>query len=412
MKINASCLSFSAQHNRQAQRISEQRAVLQTPMTPQAGALTTASATRVALNSSQWQTVNLYSSSGATIQQQQWHQQEQFNRFYSSNVLSSTDTAYSGTGSVSTSAFSASSYYQYQESQSSQIMITGSVSTEELGEIQFQFSADVGSNFVLEIGQGEYAERVATRTDPLIINYGGGFNNLSQESYDFDLNADGKDETISFAGAGSGFLAWDKNGDGIINDGSELFGTRSGDGFADLAALDEDGNGFIDAGDSVFSQLQIYEKSRDGQDSLKGLASFDIAAISFQSVATPFRITDHLNQERGMAQATGVFLRNDGSVGSVQQIDLTQRDPESEQRMIDAFAKPSDNVPTPENDADNQDLDSLMQQLEQARQSRLDRQQALADQEEHDDEPKSLLEQLVDQLEEYTVAQRSHKEDD
>ena len=41
---------------------------------------------------------------------------------------------------------------------------------------------------------------------------------------------------------GSGYLALDKNGDGTINDGSELFGTRNGDGFADLAQYDEDGN--------------------------------------------------------------------------------------------------------------------------------------------------------------------------
>ncbi len=36
---------------------------------------------------------------------------------------------------------------------------------------------------------------------------------------------------IAFATGNSGFLAFDKNADGMINDGSELFGPESGNGF-------------------------------------------------------------------------------------------------------------------------------------------------------------------------------------
>ena len=63
---------------------------------------------------------------------------------------------------------------------------------------------------------------------------------LSDQTFYFDLDADGKEEEISVLN-GSGYLALDKNGDGVINDGSELFGTKNGDGFADLARYDEDG---------------------------------------------------------------------------------------------------------------------------------------------------------------------------
>lgn len=41
-------------------------------------------------------------------------------------------------------------------------------------------------------------------------------------------------------------LSLDQNGNGEIDNGTELFGTKSGDGFADLARYDLDYNGWID----------------------------------------------------------------------------------------------------------------------------------------------------------------------
>ena len=75
------------------------------------------------------------------------------------------------------------------------------------------------------------------------------------------------------------FLALDKNGDGRMNDGSELFGTASGDGFKDLAAYDEDGNGWIDENDSIYSQLKIWTKDENGKDHLIDLKDADVGAI-------------------------------------------------------------------------------------------------------------------------------------
>ena len=82
------------------------------------------------------------------------------------------------------------------------------------------------------------------------------FTELSDQTFYFDLDADGEEEEISML-KGSGYLALDKNEDGIINDGSELFGTGNGDGFADLARYDEDGNGWIDENDSILSLIHI-----------------------------------------------------------------------------------------------------------------------------------------------------------
>ena len=50
---------------------------------------------------------------------------------------------------------------------------------------------------------------------------------------DFDVDSDGQADKGVDAAAGSGFLALDKNSDGKVNNGSELFGAQSGNGFAD-----------------------------------------------------------------------------------------------------------------------------------------------------------------------------------
>lgn len=65
---------------------------------------------------------------------------------------------------------------------------------------------------------------------------------LTEAKYNFDLDSDGREDLISFVRPGSGFLALDLNGDGRVNDGRELFGPATGDGFAELARYDQDGN--------------------------------------------------------------------------------------------------------------------------------------------------------------------------
>ena len=160
-------------------------------------------------------------------------------------------------------------------------------------------------------------------TDPLVINLDSNVASVSDMKFLFDLDADGKEEEISFAGRGSGFLALDKNGDGKINDGSELFGTKSGDGFGDLAAYDEDGNGWIDEADSVFKDLKIWTKDENGKDVLMNLKDADVGAIYLGSAQTEFSLNNQATQQtNGIIRKTGVYLKESGGVGTVQHVDL------------------------------------------------------------------------------------------
>ena len=158
--------------------------------------------------------------------------------------------------------------------------------------------------------------------DPLVINFDGNAAELSGQRFEFDLDADGSAEMIPGLNAASAWLAFDRNADGRINDGSELFGTRSGDGFADLAGLDTDGNRWLDEADAAYSSLSLWERDAAGMDTLSPLSAKGVGAIYLGSAQTPFALADSSNEKQGYIRASGVYLREDGGVGSVQQIDL------------------------------------------------------------------------------------------
>ncbi len=163
----------------------------------------------------------------------------------------------------------------------------------------------------------------AVKKDPLVINFGGTAAQLTDAKFSFDLNADGKAEQISFVGPNSGFLALDKNGDGKIDKGGELFGPASGNGFQELAAYDQDKNGWIDENDTVYQKLQVWTKDAKGNDTLGTLAQKNVGALYLGSIGTPFDIKNNQNQLDGQIKSSGVYLKEDGGAGSMQQIDLT-----------------------------------------------------------------------------------------
>lgn len=154
-------------------------------------------------------------------------------------------------------------------------------------------------------------------TDPLVVNFGGTPGALAEGKISFDLDAGGTLEQISLPGRGSGFLVLDANGDGKVNDGRELFGPQTGNGFAELAAYDADGNGWIDEGDPVYARLRLW--SVDG---LSTLAERAVGAISTASVETPFEIKDSANTLQAVIRRSGVYLSELGGAGIVQQFDL------------------------------------------------------------------------------------------
>ena len=163
----------------------------------------------------------------------------------------------------------------------------------------------------------------ARKTDPLVLNFAGNAAQLTDQRFAFDLNADGQAEQINFVAPGSGFLVFDRNQDGKVNNGSELFGPTTDNGFQELAALDDDGNGWIDESDAAFKRLQIWTRDGHGNDLLKSLSETGVGAIGLGNIATPFDIKNNANQLLGQIRSSGIVLQENGAAGTIQQIDLT-----------------------------------------------------------------------------------------
>lgn len=197
----------------------------------------------------------------------------------------------------------------------------GVVQLEDGRTIQFNMNVQMSRSF-----QAYYGERIQTverqLVDPLVINLEGNVAELQDQTFFFDLDADGVEEEISMLGKGSGYLALDKNGDGIINDGSELFGTKSGDGFADLAAYDSDGNGWIDENDEIWSKLLIWTKDENGKDRCYTLSEKNVGAICLANQETDFALTSKDNVPNGRIRKTGIFLYENGYAGTIQHVDI------------------------------------------------------------------------------------------
>lgn len=209
----------------------------------------------------------------------------------------------------------------YEESEQLQFAAQGSVRTADGKEIafdvRFELSRSWATSESLRFQVGE------PPTDPLVLSFPGQAAQLTDTKFSFDLDGDGRQEGINFVKPGSGFLVFDRNADGQVNDGRELFGTRSGDGFKELAELDADANGWIDENDPAFSQLRLWTKDEAGTDRLQDLLAANVGAIALQHTATPFKFKDADNVEQGAMRASGVYLAEDGTgAGSVSQIDL------------------------------------------------------------------------------------------
>lgn len=157
--------------------------------------------------------------------------------------------------------------------------------------------------------------------DPLVISLDGLMPNLSSKQFSFDIDSDGRSDQISLLKDGSGFLALDKNNNGRIDNGSELFGTKSGDGFADLSKYDDDNNGWIDANDKIFDKLRIWQKT-DNKDELLALGEVGIGAIFLGNTETPFSLKSSSNELLGEMRKSGIVLFESGRAGVISHIDL------------------------------------------------------------------------------------------
>ena len=136
---------------------------------------------------------------------------------------------------------------------------------------------------------------------PIVIDLGNNGVNLGAAGVGvyFDVNADGVRDHVQWLrrGGDEGFLALDRSGNGIIDDGAELFGVgtpmilegrSSPNGFVGLAQYDArqlggNDDGLITEADSIWPQLRIWvDLDADGistYEEMHSLRSYGITAL-------------------------------------------------------------------------------------------------------------------------------------
>lgn len=131
------------------------------------------------------------------------------------------------------------------------------------------------------------AQAPVQQVDPLVLDLAGnGFSTsgLGRPAR-FDLDGDGRLDAISAPTGDDALLALDRNGNGHIDSGRELFGDQHGsaNGFAELARFDDNADGRIDAGDAVFAQLRLLRFDAQGRQQLQTLGEAGVSAIDLRA---------------------------------------------------------------------------------------------------------------------------------
>ncbi|WP_420970809.1 calcium-binding protein [Bradyrhizobium sp. B120] len=202
----------------------------------------------------------------------------------------------------------------------------GKIWVERLMELSRPFNDTIGPT--LKAGNALFYTMTGMKAfpaDPLVLDLNGdGFNltAVSSAAPMFDVFGTGFSVRTGWVQPTDGILAIDKNGNGNIDDVSELIGGESGNGFATLAQYDTNDDGVIDANDAVYSQLRVWQDANGNAvvdpGELKTLSDLGIASINVSSTAQ-----NGMSAAGNSIEATGTFTWANGTTGSVGDVVLT-----------------------------------------------------------------------------------------
>ncbi|MBX7490858.1 hypothetical protein [Helicobacter turcicus] len=215
-------------------------------------------------------------------------------------------------------------------SQSLQVSIQGTIFANDGTKKQLDINIGISQSFVQNLqinGTSNNTQGIAQTPnkniiDPLVIDYDGNGTELSDVKMHFDLDSDGTPNQIATLKKGSGFLALDKNNDGKINDGNELFGTKSGDGFKDLSIYDSNKDGKIDKEDPIYDKLRIWTPDGNGEGRLVGLGEKGIGVIYLNPQESEELMHGEKGNLLGIKRKSADFLFENGNSGKIHHIDL------------------------------------------------------------------------------------------
>lgn len=208
---------------------------------------------------------------------------------------------------------------QYQK-ETVDFISKGSVQTADGRSIDFQLNYHLSQAFwrstKIDFKAGD------ALIDPLVIRLDEAPMHFSDQPIVFDLDIDGTKEAFKMPINNAGLLFLDQNGNHIADDGSELFGPKTGHGFDELKALDTDQNGWIDESDSSFNDLRIWIRTSDGSDQFLGLLEAGVGALFVSSVNTQTNLYTQNASQVGQMKMSGLYLKENGQPGLIHELDF------------------------------------------------------------------------------------------
>lgn len=135
---------------------------------------------------------------------------------------------------------------------------------------------------------GDFSDEYDANGSPIIIDLeGDGIRTLAPDDarVRFDLTGDDKAERVGWLDGADAFLVRDLNGNGTIDGVREMFGgMHRGEGYGELAQLDDDKNGEISVSDIHFASLSVWQdlnvNGKTDQGELRSLADAGISSMS------------------------------------------------------------------------------------------------------------------------------------
>jgi len=169
------------------------------------------------------------------------------------------------------------------------------------------------------------------RRDPLIMDLDGDgieTTRINTSTY-FDYDANGFAERTAWVGKDDGMLVMDKNGDGIINNGRELFGDQTvlkngrlaSNGFEALADLDVNKDGVIDAADTGFDQLRVW-RDANGDAISTSDELHDLYSLGIKEIRLVSQVVNTSDGKGNTVVRTGSFILADNTERTIAEYQL------------------------------------------------------------------------------------------
>ncbi|MBQ4058617.1 MAG: hypothetical protein IJD40_06780 [Lachnospiraceae bacterium] len=220
------------------------------------------------------------------------------------------------------------------------------------GASSFLNPEEIADDEAEEINNGTN-EAESAKVDPLIIDIAGdGFNiEKKKDGTYFDLDCNGFAEKINWT-MQDGILVLDKNNNGNIDDGSELFGdyhllsdgSRAKNGFEALAQYDTNGDGVIDGNDEIYNELKLWiDADGDGKSTSEEINSLE--EMNIKSINLNYKYVNAMTDTEAVIGNVASFEYGDGTQGEIGEMWVSSDLYDTIEKVIVGVAEDVDGLP-------------------------------------------------------------------